>query len=108
MLSGSTLLGHAYAWPAAADGADILRHVCWTAIDWTTLLGQSHSMRSKLLAKATLSNVLACASVLDRRRLVIDCSSSFLGRASVHVYVLCRADQAIADAIHSRTVHWPS
>ena len=52
---------------AAADGADILRHKCWTAIDRTTLLDHedglsSHTMRSKLPSKAAWSNILASGS----------------------------------------------
>ena len=35
-------------------------------------------------------------------------ASSFLDLGPASVYVLCRADQAMADAIHSRTVHWSS
>ena len=65
---------HAHvARPAAADGADILRHICWTAIDRTTLLdhedGLSHTMRSKLPAKAAWSNILASGSTARGSRI---------------------------------------
>ena len=67
---------HAHvARPAAADGhgAEILRHICWTAIDRTTLLdhedGLSHTMRSTLPAKAAWSKILASGSTAHGSRI---------------------------------------
>ena len=103
---------HAHvARPAAADGADILRHICWTAIDRTTLLdhedGLSHTMRSKLPAKAAWSNILASGSTARGSRIDRELVSRSWSCQCV-CPVPRRADQAMADAIHSRTVHWPS